>query len=133
MGYDLRYLGALPLESVEVAVRYPPAFRARVRDDEYTSGPDGWVAARPVTFTSSAHPTPPEPAALGHASGTVGTVCPGGATDLPSLQGTIVRVRWRDRGVDHEEQFVVDRIRGKVMVFADQLSSDGLPRLEWER
>jgi hypothetical protein len=132
IGYDLRYRGSLPLESLDVAVRFPAAFRTRVGDPPETNGPDGWVTAPPVTFTSSAHPTPPRPAALGHASGTIGTICPGAASDLDAMKGTMIRLRWTDRSVDHEEQFTVGRVRGNVTVFGDQLSDDGLPRLEWE-
>jgi hypothetical protein len=133
IGYDLRYGGSLPLDSIDVAARFPQAFRSRVGDPPEINGPGGWVTAPPVTFTSSAHPTPPRPAALGHASGTLGTICPGSASDLDTMKGTLLRLRWTDRGVDHEEQFVIDRVRGNVKVFADQLSTDGLPRLEWER
>lgn len=133
IGWDLRYRGALPLDSIDIAVRFPQAFRTRVGDPPEVNGPDGWVTAPPVTFTSNAHPTPPRPEMLGHASGTLGTICPGAASDLDTMKGTVIRLRWTDHGVGHEAQFTVDRVRGNVTVFADQLSTDGLPRLEWER
>jgi hypothetical protein len=133
VGWDLRYRGALPLDSIDVAVRFPPAFVARVGDPPEVHGPDGWVTAQPVNFTSNEHPTPPRPAVLGHASGTLGTICPGAAADLDAMKGTVIRLRWIDHGVDHEEQFTVDRVRGNVRVSIGDLSGDGLPRLEWQR
>jgi hypothetical protein len=133
VGYDMRFRGGLPLDSVEVAVRYPEAFKTRIGDQPNLGGPDGWVTGQPIIFTSSAHPTPPRPEALGHVSGTIGTICPGGAADLDALRGTTLRLRWRDHRVDQEEMFVIDRVRGNLTVFADQLSDDGLPRLEWDR
>ncbi len=133
VGYDLRYRGTLPLESLDVAVRYPPAFVARVADRIHVDGTDGWVHPMLAFGVSALHPVPPDPATLGHVSGSVGTICPGGAADLDALRGATLRVRWRDHGLEHEEDLTVDRIRGKVTIFAGDLSSDGLPRLEWER
>lgn len=132
IGYDLRYRGRLPLDEIDVALRYPPVFLARVGDVVNTSGTDGWVRDPSMSAVVGGN-LAPNPAQLGHASGTIGMICPGGASDLDSMRGAIVRIHWRDSGSDHEEQFAVDRVRGNVKVSVGGLSTDGLPKLEWER
>ena len=129
VGYDLHFRGALPLESVGVALRYAPAFIARAGPAANVSA--DWV--EPVELGSSGSFPVANPATVGHVSGAIGTVCPNGESDLDALRGSVLRVVWRENGVDHAEDLTVERLRGGLRIFSGELSTDGLPRLEWER
>lgn len=126
VGYDLRYHGADPIDHLDVTVRYPAAARITGLGP---AGPDG--RRRPFLPATGAGSLA-DAARLGHASGTLGAVCPNGPADLDSLRGTVVRVDWHTVAGDREQEFRIDAVRGDLTVYAGESSTDGQVRIEWQ-
>jgi hypothetical protein len=127
VGYDLRYHGVDAIQDLDVAIRYPPAFASLAVGAGDLSA---WV--RPIVTVSGAGSLA-EAARVGHASGAMGAICPGGVADLETLRGTALRLSWRSVSGSHEQEFTIDDIRGNMRVYGGQLSPDGQPRIVWER
>jgi len=127
VAYDLRYHGTERLDTLEVAIRYPDGFLAHVSPN-FQGIATGWQRA---SVAATGPGSLSDAARLGHASGSAGTVCQSGPSDLDALRGTIVKVGWHTASGDHEHEFQVDDVRGEMTLCAGYFSSDGQVRVVW--
>ena len=122
---DLHFRGTAPLDSVDISVTFPPAFAAL---------PGSGVPSEPMranVVSIDGHDVRAAAASSGHAAGAVGGICPNGPSDLPSLKGTVLHLRWREHGLDHGQDAAVDTIRELMREMGGDASTDWQPRFEW--
>ena len=121
VAYDLHFRGTAPLDSVDVSVTFPPAFAALA----------GSQPVRASVVSIDGHDVRAAAASSGHAAGAVGGICPNGPSDLPSLKGTVLQIRWREHGVDHGQDATVNAIRELMREMGGDASTDWQPTFEW--
>lgn len=129
VAWDLAYVSTESLVAVTaVLVRYPSSLEGHAQSPVYGALAE-W---RSATYAASGPGSLEAAAKFRHLTGSAGIACPKGASTLPLMRGTDLRIQWQTDGGSRDETLNIDAIRIGTLYEQVDLQGGGPDRIAWQ-